>query len=221
MAEEETRGVSGSLLLSMLRRLMVTMAGGFVLGFGLFTKRLLPPHFAAVAAKTYFYPTLPLTYARLALLPPRAGLWTAVDDTVLVGAAPCAMLGHPRRLRDLGVQGVVNLCAEYAGPSDAFEKLGIEQLRLPTVDHVEPSTEDLATAVDFIGRIQRQGGKVYVHCKAGHGRSAAVAYAWLLKSNYGKVAPFESYEALASKRGVRRNLWRQPNLLSYYEGFST
>ena len=92
----------------------------------------------------------------------------------------------------------------------------VEQLRLPTVDHVEPSVADLRAAVDFIGRASRRG-KVFVHCKAGHGRSAAVAYAWLLKKNLGKVAPFEVYEGLAAKRGVRKNLWRQPNLLRYYD----
>ena len=56
-----------------------------------------------------------------------------------------------------------------------------------------------------------------MHCKAGHGRSAAVAYAWLLKRNRGAHAPFELFESLASKRGVRPNLWRQANLVAYHK----
>ena len=202
--------------LALLRRAILTMGTTFFLGFGLFTQRLLPHRLSAVASRAYFYPTLPLTYARLTLLPPHAGLWTEVDDHVVVGAAPCAWLRHPERLHALGVRAVVNLCAEYAGPVEAYERLGVEQLRLPTVDHVEPSVADLRAAVDFIRRASRRG-KVLVHCKAGHGRSAAVAYAWLLKKNLGKVAPFEVYEGLAAKRGVRKNLWRQPNLLRYYD----
>lgn len=202
---------------AVFRRLLVCFGVFHAVGFGLFTRRLLPAKLAAVAARTYFYPTLPLTYARLWLMPPRAGLWTAVDDAVLVGAAPSRLLGHPRALRDLGVTAVVNLCDEYAGPRASYARLGIAQLRLPTVDHVEPAAADIARAVAFIDAHRRAGGRVYVHCKAGHGRSAAVAYAWLLKKNLGKVAPFEVYEGLAAKRGVRKNLWRQPNLLRYYD----
>ena len=198
--------------LALLRRAFLTMGTTFCVGFGLFTQKLLPPALSAVASKAYFYPTLPLTYARLHLLPPRAGLWTAIDDKVLVGAAPCGALRHPERLAALGVTAVVNLCAEYEGPTAAYARLGVDQLWLPTVDHVEPTVEDLRAAVAFVGRAR---GKVLVHCKAGHGRSAAVAYAWLLTRNLGKVAPFELYEALAAKRRVRRNLWRQPNLVRY------
>jgi len=61
-------------------------------------------------------------------------------------------------------------------------------------------------------------GKVFVHCKAGHGRSASVAYAWLLKRNRGRRAPYELYESLARTRRIRPLLWRQPEVLKYYEG---
>ena len=37
---------------------------------------------------------------------------------------------------------VVNLCAEYEGPTAAYARLGLDQLWLPTVDHVEPTVED-------------------------------------------------------------------------------
>lgn len=185
-----------------------------VVGFALFQKRMLPPRLARFAARFYFYPTLPLTYARLCLLPPRAGLWTPVDDTVIFGAAPVGFLGHTRRLAGLGVAAVVNCCDEYGGPSWTGK---IEHLHIPTVDHVEPSPEDLEKAVRFIEDHKKRGHRVYVHCKAGHGRSAAVVYAWLLHDNYGKVAPFELFETIASKRRVRKDLWRQPNILSFYE----
>ena len=150
--------------LALLRRAFLTMGTTFCVGFGLFTQKLLPPALSSVASKAYFYPTLPLTYARLHLLPPRAGLWTAIDDKVLVGAAPCGALRHPERLAALGVTAVVNLCAEYEGPTAAYARLGVDQLWLPTVDHVEPTLEDLRAAVAFVGRAR---GKVLVHCRAG------------------------------------------------------
>jgi atypical dual specificity phosphatase len=35
------------------------------------------------------------------------------------------------------------MCDEYRGPIEKYRKLGIEELWLPTVDHFEPSFEDL------------------------------------------------------------------------------
>ena len=56
-----------------------------------------------------------------------------------------------------------------------------------------------------------------VHCKAGHGRSAAVAYAWLVFADRGATSPRAVYAAFARKRNVRRGLWRQPNVASLTE----
>ena len=35
------------------------------------------------------------------------------------------------------------MCKEYRGPIKAYRKLGIEQLHLPTIDHTEPSLQDM------------------------------------------------------------------------------
>ena len=63
---------------------------------------------------------------------------------------------------------------EWIGPVKAYRKYGIQQLYLPTVDHVEPSVEDMHRAVEFIRRIRNEGDQrgVLIHCKGGHGRSA-------------------------------------------------
>ena len=72
------------------------------------------------------------------------------------------------------VGGVVNLMDEWKGPVAAYQKYGIQQLYLPTVDHVEPSVSDMQRAVNFIRRIrsQQENNAVFIHCKGGHGRSA-------------------------------------------------
>ena len=81
----------------------------------------------------------------------------------------------------------------------------------------KPAAEVLDAAVAFIRRHERAGGRVYVHCKAGHGRSAAVAYAWLVFADRGATSPRAVYAAFARKRNVRRGLWRQPNVASLTE----
>ena len=150
-------------------------ASGLII-YALFQKKLLPKAISKVVAKVLFYPTYPITtLIRL------GNFWTDVDETVILGCAPMSIFEHPQQLYRLGVRGVVNLCDEYKGPTWAYSELGIKQLYLPTIDHCEPSLEYMTEAVEFIKRYKARGEKVYVHCKAGHGRgmnNANTAYTY-------------------------------------------
>lgn len=204
----------------------------WLMPFVAFQKRMLPWELSRIIARLYFWPTLPLTILRSQWA--SGGPWTVIDDGVLLlGVAPVALLGHPRALRRLGVTGVVNMAAEYSGPVGEYERLGIQQLRLPTVDHFEPSIADLVRAVKFIEERRIRKELVYVHCKAGHGRAAAVALAWMLHSRSamgddsgddgdhgdGAVSGDETLQALneelLTKRAVRRTLHQQPHLREF------
>mmetsp|Transcript_102960 Transcript_102960/g.297692 ORF Transcript_102960/g.297692 Transcript_102960/m.297692 type:complete len:165 (-) Transcript_102960:1419-1913(-) len=130
-----------------------------------------------------------------------------------MGGAPFGFLNYPGRLyEDYGVRGVINMCEEYRGPLQVYKDLGIEQLYLPTTDHFEPTVEDLISAIAFIQRHQARGNSVYVHCRAGHGRSAAAVFAWLLYKD--PNADLKTLNAnLCKQRDVRKTLWKQPNML--------
>lgn len=104
-------------------------------------------------------------------------------------------------------------------------------------DHYEPSFTDLQKAVAFIEQHAQRNEKVcmsvaacnrrllhpltvlrcdqvYVHCKSGHGRSAAVIMCWLLHRNADKgMTPFDANQLMLSKRDVRKKLFTQPNVL--------
>ena len=94
-----------------------------------------------------------------------------------------AFMGHPKKFHEMGIRGVVNCCGEYPGPVDAYASVGIAQLHIPSVDHYEADASLLEDAVKFIQSHADRGDKVYVHCKAGHGRAAAVALSWLISQN--------------------------------------
>ncbi len=104
--------------------------------------------------------------------------WDPIDDHVILGARPFAR--DVARLEKLGVTAVVNTCEEYRGPVKQYEEYQIEQLWIPTIDFTPPSLEDVCKGVRFIEHESAGGGKVYVHCKAGRGRSATVALCWLM-----------------------------------------
>ena len=113
------------------------------------------------------------------------------------------------------MRGVINLCAEYRGPDRSYKQLGMRHLRLPTTDHFEPSVEDLERAVQFIAEHEALGKKVYVHCRAGHGRSAAVVLAWLLTKNP-NVDLQQLNQELCKLRNVRKTLWKQRNIFRFH-----
>lgn len=170
-------------------------------------KHMLPKPLGSVVSKALFWPTLPITVSR------RIGKWTTVvDNAVVLGGAPFGFMNYPEKLHSqFRVRGVVNMCEEYQGPMKSYRRLGIEHLRLPTVDHFEPSVEDLKKAVSFIQKHESRGDRVYVHCRAGHGRSAAAVYAWLLYKEP-LADPIELNEKMCALRNVRKSLHSQPNV---------
>ena len=130
-------------------------------------------------ARTIFYPTLWWNMLLGRLLKIRRW-WDQVDDHVILGAFPFAV--DVARLAEQGVGAVVNTCEEYSGPTAEYEKHGITQLRIPTVDFTHPKLKDVEKAVHFMDDAVSQGKKVYVHCKAGRARSATVVICWLIKN---------------------------------------
>jgi len=60
------------------------------------------------------------------------------------------------------------------------------------------------------------GKRVYIHCRAGHGRSSAVVIAWLIHKN-----PFVDLKVLNDEllkvRTVRTYLWTQPNIRKFQD----
>ena len=100
----------------------------------------------------------------------------------------------------LGVRAVINMCDEYRGPVEAYSREGIKQLWLPTVDHFEPSLESMIDAVRYIQECKDRKERVYVHCKAGHGRGAAIALCWMISQR-----PSESVSLLYSDRRPNPN----------------
>jgi membrane-associated phospholipid phosphatase len=101
-----------------------------------------------------------------------------------------------------GVTAVLDLTAEFSEPA-AFRTLSY--LNLPVQDLTAPGPLQLAAAVAFIER-ERTRGTVYVHCKIGYSRSAAVVGAYLRAAG---IAP-DPAEAIARMRRARPSLVVRP-----------
>lgn len=110
-----------------------------------------------------------------------------------------------------GVRAVLDLTAEFSAPRPFRE---VAWCNLPVLDLTAPGPAQLAEAVAFISGHMAKG-TVYVHCKIGYSRSAAVAGAWLLASGRARTAA----EAMGQLRAARPSMVIRPEAVAALEGF--
>lgn len=110
-----------------------------------------------------------------------------VYDGLLVGALPLDE-SDVRRLVSLGVTRVLNLVEdrEYVPTSRArveaaLEHAGVVEQRLGSEDHGRLSEQLLEDASQLLNGWLDEGRTIYLHCRAGRQRSAAVAAAALAR----------------------------------------
>jgi membrane-associated phospholipid phosphatase len=111
-----------------------------------------------------------------------------------------------------GVAAVVDLTAEFE-EAPAFRAL--PYCSPQTLDLTAPTPEGIREAVDFIAQ-HIPHGKVYVHCKIGYSRSAAIVGAYLIQS--GKATDVE--QAVALIRAARPSLILRPEARQALVGFA-
>jgi 1-acyl-sn-glycerol-3-phosphate acyltransferase/membrane-associated phospholipid phosphatase/predicted protein tyrosine phosphatase len=103
-----------------------------------------------------------------------------------------------------GVAAVVDLTADF---NETTIFTGLPYLNVPTLDLTAPDPASLQRAVQFV-RAHAQRGIVYVHCKIGYSRSAAVVAACLLASGRARTVD----EALVMIRGARPQVVIRPEI---------
>ena len=121
---------------------------------------------------------------------------------------------HWETLKQQGYGAFVSVNGDWErkprGPSFPYEKrdceaCGIEYLPITSADHKPLSLQDMNAAADFIDRQRNAGKKVYVHCRAGKGRSAMAIAAYLIKhKNYTVQEAQELIKAGRPKSSIRK-----------------
>ena len=168
----------------------------------IFQKHMCPRRGGQCVGRCYFWPCAPCSIAGN-YHEFKGKWWAYVDDEkppVLLGQAPL-FDSQIKTLESLGVKAIINLCDEFKGPARTYRKKKMTLLWLKTVDHMEPTVEAMHTACSFIEHHRKNGTGVYIHCKSGRGRSAAVAMAWLL--HHKRMTLREAQDHLLSMRKAR------------------
>jgi protein-tyrosine phosphatase len=169
----------------------------FGLGPGVYrkTKGRLP-----LGARFVLAPILLGQYLSLAYYRRRCRPWDELVPGVLIGRR----LGKAEALAAVrqGVTAVLDLTAEFT-EAEAFR--AVNYLNLPVLDLTAPTQDQLEEAVAFLAAGAAKG-RVYVHCKIGYSRTAAVAGAYLLATREAATAT----EAIERLRAVRPSIVIRP-----------
>jgi protein tyrosine phosphatase (PTP) superfamily phosphohydrolase (DUF442 family) len=126
------------------------------------------------------------------------GQWmTLMDDQIAVSSLPLA--SDLPEMQAAGVIGVVNMCAETAGPADAYEEAGIQMIRCPILDTNAPDLDTIKRATFFITQklAAHPGKRVLIHCKGGRGRAATIALCYYISQG---GVPADIIKMLKAKR---------------------
>lgn len=123
-------------------------------------------------------------------------LCSEITEHCYLGCLP--LPSDVKQLHDKGIERVVNMCAEYGGPKKTYDQYHIKQLHLPTVDTALPSKKTIEKAMKFMKEAMDENKKVFVHCKAGMGRSATVVFCHLIVNE--NFTPEDALKRLKERR---------------------
>ncbi|MEQ9617564.1 MAG: dual specificity protein phosphatase family protein [Deltaproteobacteria bacterium] len=136
--------------------------------------------------------------------------FAVLSDKLWIGGQP-----RGRGIKSLvnnGVTAVINMRSEYDYAKKAhLHKL--KYLQLPTDDNGAPEIRDIETGVNFITEELENGGRVYIHCWEGIGRSATMAAAYYV--SLGKT-PEEAWDGIRKVRPFIRPTASQMKRLEEY-----
>lgn len=107
--------------------------------------------------------------------------FSEITPSILLGTNQCCQVHYKLLLLDRGVTHDISLEGEHVDAPYGAESY----LWLPTEDHTAPTRMSLILGCGYIDQILARGGKVYVHCKNGHGRAPTLVAAWLITHGKG------------------------------------
>lgn len=126
--------------------------------------------------------------------------WNQITPQIILGALPLKNKGHHKKLFETAnVRAVLSvvepfeinnlgLFSEPVAPTD-WKNKSIDHLLIDTPDFHPISLRQIEQGVEFIRSAIQQRKVVYVHCKAGRGRSTTMVICYLLK--YGEAKNLE------------------------------
>lgn len=119
------------------------------------------------------------------------GWWSEIEPyRIYLGALPLKNKGNLEEILALGVTRVLSLVENFELEDGWFNKTvkpaewrekGVQVHQISAVDYAPLTSQQIEEGVAFLADQLANGETVYVHCKAGRGRSAAIVIAYLMQ----------------------------------------
>ena len=106
-----------------------------------------------------------------------------ITPQVAIGYAPHSQADIDA-VKAVGIDAVLNLCAECYDLHEIEAAAGLEVHWLPIADEDAPETDAAIDALAWLNSIVAQKRKILVHCRYGIGRTGTMVTAWLLEQGY-------------------------------------
>lgn len=174
--------------------------------------------------KYYTSYTIPLAYNQASYYLPNSNWrpWDVVythdnECKLVLGGLPCVInnLKSGETVRDdlkdfleVGINSILSVVERFEMSSpgwvidpitpEVWEKNGINQLELPVPDFGTTGLAAIEKGIDYIHQELSAGRSVYVHCKAGRGRSYMLVVCYLVK--YGNLSLKQAMELVKARR---------------------
>jgi len=154
-------------------------------------------------------PYMVLCWCLLAVMArlPRRPFATEVGPGLFLGRRP--MPGDRRVLEGLGIDAVLDMCAEVPEARWLRTRLGDRYLSVPAMDITAPLPRQLREAVDWVRRRRDAGRRVLLHCAVGYGRSATLAVCVLVADGSHATPSAALQHLIHSRPGVSLNRAQQ------------
>lgn len=142
-----------------------------------------------------WYPVIRFVYERIQ----KHAWFEQVMPQLWQGGAPSYDRDYDFILEN-GIDAVLDVRAEREDDRSLFDENGISYLKIPVLDVMVPSAEQLDEGTAFIHQQIEAGNTVLVHCAKGRGRSASMLAAYLMR--YEGYTYEQAKELLVSKRAL-------------------
>lgn len=151
--------------------------------------------------------------------------WTKIEPYDLyLGGLPLQNEGHKHQILSLGVHSILSFVEDFELEEgflntpvkhEEWNQAGLYVEHIKAIDFSPLKKEEIKSGVSFLAHSLFRGHSVYVHCKAGRGRSATIVVAFLIESEHLSIDA--AIARLKEQRPeINLNAYQRQALIDYY-----
>ncbi len=109
---------------------------------------------------------------------------TWITSNLAIGFAPMSY-AELESIKNQGIDGIVNLCAEFSDLHELEESSGFEVYYLPCWDESVPDMDAMEKSLSWLDEALYLGKKILVHCRYGIGRTGTFVISYMIRKGMG------------------------------------